>query len=136
MDDRYSAESIFYSNIFANIRKNSKLSQVTFDRTRGSVLIRRKTQLRKSRDTISLPKPYVFQCCPECKWYFRDVLFYACGGAAVLGCVALLLLAPFKVGQRRGQAAAALVNHPAADQEEARNGAAANGATERTPLLN
>jgi hypothetical protein len=72
-----------------------------------------------------------FQCCPECKWYFRDVLFYACGGAALLGAFALLLLSPFKVGQRRGGPP------PAAYQNgEARSAAAlANGATERTPLL-
>ena len=37
--------------------------------------------------------------CP-CKWYFRDVLFYAVGGAALLGLVFLATLAPFSVGKR------------------------------------
>ena len=41
------------------------------------------------------------QCCPLCKWYFRDVLFYTCGGAAILGAAALLTLARARVGERR-----------------------------------
>ncbi|XP_023336394.1 major facilitator superfamily domain-containing protein 12 [Eurytemora carolleeae] len=41
------------------------------------------------------------KCCPECKWFFRDVLFYATGGSAVLGIISLLILSPFTVGERR-----------------------------------
>ena len=37
---------------------------------------------------------------PPYKWYFRDVLFYAVGGAALLGLVFLTTLAPFSVGKR------------------------------------
>ncbi|XP_066945029.1 major facilitator superfamily domain-containing protein 12-like isoform X2 [Macrobrachium rosenbergii] len=37
-------------------------------------------------------------CCPKCADYFRDVLFYYCGGAAVLCIIALLTLVPFKIG--------------------------------------
>jgi len=40
------------------------------------------------------------KCCALCKWYFRDVLFYATGGAAVLGLVFLSSLIPFNVGAR------------------------------------
>ena len=40
------------------------------------------------------------KCCAACKWYFRDVLFYAVGGAALLGLVFLTTLAPFSVGKR------------------------------------
>ncbi|XP_068212734.1 major facilitator superfamily domain-containing protein 12-like isoform X1 [Palaemon carinicauda] len=39
-------------------------------------------------------------CCPKCAGYFRDVLFYYCGGAAVLCVIALLTLLPFKIGSR------------------------------------
>ena len=35
------------------------------------------------------------------QWFFRDVLFYATGGSAVLGVIALLILSPFTVGERR-----------------------------------
>ena len=42
----------------------------------------------------------LLQCCPECKWYFRDVLFYATGGAALLGAACLLSLGPVQVGRR------------------------------------
>lgn len=76
------------------------------------------------------------KCCPDCKWYFRDVLFYACGGSALLGAVALLLLAPFKVGRRRGQAATttfAVSTHNG--QAETRNAAVNGASSERTPLL-
>jgi len=41
------------------------------------------------------------KCCVTCKWYFRDVLFYATGGAALLGLLFLFTLAPSKVGERR-----------------------------------
>jgi len=41
------------------------------------------------------------KCCPLCKWYFRDVLFWATGLAALLGAIGILVLSPFKVGQRR-----------------------------------
>ena len=35
------------------------------------------------------------------QWFFRDVLFYATGGSAVLGVISLLILSPFTVGERR-----------------------------------
>ncbi len=35
------------------------------------------------------------------QWFFRDVLFYATGGSAVLGIISLLILSPFTVGERR-----------------------------------
>lgn len=41
------------------------------------------------------------KCCPACKWYFRDVLFYATGGSALLGAVVLCSLAMTRVGERR-----------------------------------
>jgi len=39
-------------------------------------------------------------CCEACKWYFRDVLFYAVGGSVLMGLVFIALLIPFKVGAR------------------------------------
>ncbi len=39
--------------------------------------------------------------CEECRLFFRDVILYACGGAAVLGALAMLSLAPFQVDVRR-----------------------------------
>lgn len=39
-------------------------------------------------------------CCPMCSKYYRDILFYCCGGAAVLGLLALLTLLPVKIGDR------------------------------------
>ncbi|XP_063873604.1 major facilitator superfamily domain-containing protein 12-like isoform X1 [Scylla paramamosain] len=40
-------------------------------------------------------------CCPECSNYYRDILFYCCGGAAVLGLLAAISLLPAKIGDRR-----------------------------------
>ena len=40
------------------------------------------------------------KCCPACKWYFRDVLFFAVGGSAVLGLLFLAILSPLRVGKR------------------------------------
>jgi len=40
-------------------------------------------------------------CCPACKWYFRDVLFYATGGAALLGALGIITLARARIGMRR-----------------------------------
>jgi hypothetical protein len=33
--------------------------------------------------------------------YYRDVLLYICGGAAIFGLVILATLAPFQIGTRR-----------------------------------
>ena len=40
------------------------------------------------------------KCCAACKWYFRDVLFYAVGGSALMGILFMAALVPFKVGKR------------------------------------
>lgn len=40
------------------------------------------------------------KCCALCKWYFRDVLFFATGGAVLLGLGFLSTLIPFTVGKR------------------------------------
>jgi len=39
--------------------------------------------------------------CAACRWYFRDVLFFACGGAALLGSLALASFGTAKIGERR-----------------------------------
>ncbi|XP_042856101.1 major facilitator superfamily domain-containing protein 12-like isoform X2 [Penaeus japonicus] len=39
-------------------------------------------------------------CCPLCSQYYRDILFYCCGGAAVLGFLAVISLLPVKIGDR------------------------------------
>lgn len=44
--------------------------------------------------------PTLRACCPMCSKYYRDILFYCCGGAAVLGLLALLTLLPVKIGDR------------------------------------
>ena len=43
---------------------------------------------------------FSLKCCAACKWYFRDVLFFAVGSSAVMGLLFLAILAPFKVGKR------------------------------------
>ena len=40
------------------------------------------------------------KCCAACKWYFRDVLFFAVGGSALLGMFFMVPLVPFNVGKR------------------------------------
>ena len=45
--------------------------------------------------------PSKIDTCVVCKLYFRDVLFYACGGAAVFGMLTTITLIPFTVGERR-----------------------------------
>ena len=40
------------------------------------------------------------KCCAACKWYFRDVLFYAVGGSTLMGIFFMAALVPFKVGKR------------------------------------
>ena len=45
--------------------------------------------------------PSKIDTCVVCKLYFRDVLFYACGGAAVFGMLTTISLIPFTVGERR-----------------------------------
>ena len=69
------------------------------------------------------------------------MLFFACGGAALLGALALLLLSPFKVGQRRGAAALNNVGPSAAEVAAAANRRRSSFVTtngdvsECTPLL-
>ena len=45
-------------------------------------------------------KYFSLKCCAACKWYFRDVLFFAVGSSAVMGLLFLAMLSPFKVGKR------------------------------------
>ena len=40
------------------------------------------------------------KCCDLCKWYFRDVLFYAVGGSALMGLLFMATLSPLRVGRR------------------------------------
>ena len=40
------------------------------------------------------------KCCAACKWYFRDVLFFAVGSSSLLGIFFMATLVPFKVGKR------------------------------------
>lgn len=44
--------------------------------------------------------PPLRACCPLCSQYYRDILFYCCGGAAILGLLAVLTLLPAKIGDR------------------------------------
>ncbi|KAK7076664.1 Major facilitator superfamily domain-containing protein 12 [Halocaridina rubra] len=39
-------------------------------------------------------------CCSKCEYYFRDVIFFYCGGAAALSLFSLLTLLPTKIGAR------------------------------------
>ena len=81
------------------------------------------------------------KCCAACKWYFRDVLFNAVGGAALLDLVFLTTLAPFSVGKRwrdrRGEAVTtagwrALASSCAGHQQP---GADSDSDQETSPLL-
>jgi hypothetical protein len=47
------------------------------------------------------PFDFDSKCTTFCPNYYRDVLLFVCGGAAVLGLVALATLAPFQIGTRR-----------------------------------
>lgn len=44
--------------------------------------------------------PYL-SCCVACKWYFRDVLFYATGAAALLGSLGICIMGRNRIGVRR-----------------------------------
>ena len=44
--------------------------------------------------------PTNMDTCSKCRFYFKDILFYVCGGAAVLGAIFMLTLYPYKIGQR------------------------------------
>ena len=44
--------------------------------------------------------PTDLDTCIECRLYFRDVLFYVCGGSALFGAVFMLGLTPFRIGSR------------------------------------
>jgi len=69
------------------------------------------------------------KCCVACKWYFRDVLFYASAAAATLGAAATLTLIPFKVGQRRTRAV------QVQEVEDIHSGRSEREPDERTPLI-
>lgn len=47
--------------------------------------------------------PPKLDTCVECRLYYRDVLFFGCGGAALLAFFAILTLVPFMIGSRRSQ---------------------------------
>ncbi|KAG8227818.1 hypothetical protein J437_LFUL010976 [Ladona fulva] len=42
-----------------------------------------------------------FKCILDCPNYYRDILSFVCGGAAVFGLIILATLAPFVIGSRR-----------------------------------
>ncbi|XP_054718496.1 major facilitator superfamily domain-containing protein 12-like [Uloborus diversus] len=42
-------------------------------------------------------------CCDDCKWYYKYVLVFACGGAVILGLVALGFLLTQSIGVRRNE---------------------------------
>ena len=46
--------------------------------------------------------PTKIDTCVLCKLYFRDVILYACGGAAILGILGIVSLSKTTVGRRRG----------------------------------
>lgn len=62
--------------------------------------------------------------CILCRLYFRDIIFYACGGAAVVGVLSVCSLIPVAIGSRRTQLA---VNVSVNDSDDE--------SAERTPLL-
>lgn len=51
-------------------------------------------------------------CCPMCSTYYRDILFYCCGGAAVLGFLAVITLLPAKIGDRKKGRASEVTSTP------------------------
>ena len=52
--------------------------------------------------------PTNMDTCIRCRMYFRDILFYVCGGAALAGLACVLSLASATVGRRRRDAYEAL----------------------------
>ncbi|XP_038072925.1 major facilitator superfamily domain-containing protein 12-like [Patiria miniata] len=40
-------------------------------------------------------------CCPACKWFYRDIQVFVPGGAAIVGIIILLTLLPVTVGVRK-----------------------------------
>ena len=44
--------------------------------------------------------PSHIDTCNPCRFYFRDILFYVCGGAALLGALSMAALVPFNLGER------------------------------------
>ncbi|KAK3876009.1 hypothetical protein Pcinc_019151 [Petrolisthes cinctipes] len=40
------------------------------------------------------------KCCPQCSWYYRGVLTFCCGGAAILASLGVLSLLSAKIGHR------------------------------------
>ncbi|XP_063612231.1 major facilitator superfamily domain-containing protein 12-like [Penaeus indicus] len=58
-------------------------------------------------------------CCPLCSQYYRNILFYCCGGAAVLALLAVLTLLPAKIGDRsKGNSATPIANSSNRETEE------------------
>ncbi|XP_047489327.1 major facilitator superfamily domain-containing protein 12-like isoform X2 [Penaeus chinensis] len=58
-------------------------------------------------------------CCPMCSQYYRNIIFYCCGGAAILGLLAVLTLLPAKIGDRsKGNSATPIANSSSRDTEE------------------
>ncbi|XP_042905853.1 major facilitator superfamily domain-containing protein 12 isoform X1 [Parasteatoda tepidariorum] len=42
-------------------------------------------------------------CCTSCRWYYRYILEFACGGAILLGLISLACLATQSIGERRNE---------------------------------
>ncbi len=74
--------------------------------------------------------PHFTDTCPDCRNYFRSVLVWGSGAAALLGLLALLSLLPAIVGKRRDGTVA--VVPPAVDVGQLRVN---EDLSERIPLL-
>ena len=73
--------------------------------------------------------PPTIDTCDLCREYFRQIIMFACGGAAILGILAAISLIPVTVGTRRWTGA----NRNRILNTE--NGSINENTTERTPLL-
>lgn len=76
--------------------------------------------------------------CLECREYYRSMLFYVCGGAALLGAAFMLTLLPCTVGERWRDRQRRRRNDAYADLDGAAASASVNNAeaaNERTPLI-
>ena len=44
--------------------------------------------------------PSTIDTCTDCQLYYRDILFFVCGGAAILGALCMASLIPYVIGER------------------------------------
>ena len=72
--------------------------------------------------------PHYTDSCPDCRNYFRSVLVWGSGAAALMGLLALLSLLPAIVGQRREGTVPATSNQITTLRVN-------EDPTERTPLI-